>query len=153
MFADSHPHSGSRVQCGVFVESHMSNDTLIERLNNMEDIGNETYLNPIRERNAVPVVELWKLASGITGAVITLCLILMLSSSTELIRRSYFEVFWYNHHMFVIFYIGLVLHGIQGVVRFQSNVDDHDPDVCSKDVNKWEKKLLAKHSLNLLPLE
>ena len=37
-----------------FVDSHKSNDTLIQRLNIMEDIsGNEAYLNPIRDRNAV----------------------------------------------------------------------------------------------------
>ena len=36
-----------------FVDSHKSNDTLIQRLNNMEDIGNEAYLNPIRDTNAV----------------------------------------------------------------------------------------------------
>ncbi|XP_027047510.1 cytochrome b-245 heavy chain-like [Pocillopora damicornis] len=88
----------------------------------------------------VPVVELWKLAAGITGAVITLCLILMLSSATELIRRSYFEVFWYNHHLFVIFYIGLVVHGVQGIVRFQSNTDEHDPETCSKNVTSWGKE-------------
>lgn len=28
----------------------------------------------------------------------------------------------------------------RGVVRFQSNVEEHDPEVCSKDVNKWEKE-------------
>ena len=36
-----------------FVDSHKSNDTLIERLNNMRDTGNESYLNPIRDTNAV----------------------------------------------------------------------------------------------------
>ena len=36
-----------------FIDSHKSNDTLIERLNNMDDIGDEAYLNPIRNRNAV----------------------------------------------------------------------------------------------------
>lgn len=36
-----------------FVDSHKSNDALIQRLNNMEDIGSEAYLNPIRDRNAV----------------------------------------------------------------------------------------------------
>lgn len=39
-----------------FVESHASNDTLIQRLNSMEDIGDEAYLNPIRDRNAVSIV-------------------------------------------------------------------------------------------------
>ena len=36
-----------------FVDSHKSNDTLIQTLNNMEDMGNEAYLNPIRDSNAV----------------------------------------------------------------------------------------------------
>lgn len=121
-----------------FISSYKSDDRLVERLNMFEDSDNDTYLNPIRDTNAVPVVVLWKLASGVTGAVITLCLILMVSSSTELIRRSYFEVFWYSHHLFVIFYIGLILHGIEGIVRFQSNVEDHDPEVCSKNLTAWE---------------
>lgn len=123
-----------------FIDSHASKDELVQRLNSFEDQGSESYLNPIRDANAVPVVELWKLAAGITGAVITLCLILMLSSATELIRRSYFEVFWYNHHLFVIFYIGLVVHGIQGVVRFQQNIDEHDPEICHKNLTMWGKE-------------
>jgi NADPH oxidase len=49
--------------------------------------------------------------AGITGVIITLCLILIITSSMEVIRRSYFEVFWYTHHLFVIFFIGLVIHG------------------------------------------
>ncbi|XP_032235205.2 cytochrome b-245 heavy chain isoform X1 [Nematostella vectensis] len=100
------------------------------KLCQLEDVGNETYINPIRDPNADPITVLWTIVSGVTGAVITLGLILMLSSSTELIRRSYFEVFWFNHHCFVIFYIGLVLHGVQGIIRYQSNVDKHDPEIC-----------------------
>lgn len=49
--------------------------------------------------------------AGLTGVVITLALILIITSSTKTIRRSYFEVFWYTHHLFVIFFIGLVIHG------------------------------------------
>lgn len=26
----------------------------------------------------------------------------------------------------------------RGIVRFQSNVEDHDPEVCSKNVTEWE---------------
>lgn len=51
--------------------------------------------------------------AGITGVVITLCLILIITSSTKTIRRSYFEVFWYTHHLFVIFFIGLAIHGAE----------------------------------------
>lgn len=49
---------------------------------------------------------------GLTGVIITLALILMITSSTEFIRRNYFEVFWYTHHLFLVYFAGLVIHGI-----------------------------------------
>ncbi|WP_459806240.1 ferric reductase-like transmembrane domain-containing protein, partial [Herbidospora sp. RD11066] len=48
--------------------------------------------------------------AGVTGVIMTLCLILMVSSATEFIRRSYFETFWFTHHLFVIFFGCLVVH-------------------------------------------
>ncbi|KAJ8313619.1 hypothetical protein KUTeg_008180, partial [Tegillarca granosa] len=77
-----------------------------------------------------PIKEGLQTIAGISGVVITLALIVMVSSSTELIRRCYFEIFWFTHHLFVIFFIGLVVHGIhiwKGIVRSQSNIDVHDP--------------------------
>lgn len=56
--------------------------------------------------------------AGLTGVIITLALILIITSSTKTIRRSYFEVFWYTHHLFVIFFIGLVIHGAGWVFAF-----------------------------------
>lgn len=50
--------------------------------------------------------------AGVTGVVITVALILIITSSTELIRRSCYEVFWYTHHLFVVFFIGLIIHGM-----------------------------------------
>lgn len=59
-----------------------------------------------------PTYVMFTTIAGLTGVVITLALILMITSSMEVIRRSYYEVFWFTHHLFVIFFIGLVLHGI-----------------------------------------
>lgn len=58
-----------------------------------------------------PTIVMFTTIAGLTGVVITLALILIITSSMEVIRRSYFEVFWYTHHLFVIFFIGLVFHG------------------------------------------
>lgn len=58
-----------------------------------------------------PTIVMFTTIAGVTGVVITLALIIIISSSMEVIRRSYFEVFWYTHHLFVIFFIGLVFHG------------------------------------------
>uniref|UniRef100_A0A8C1QUL4 NADPH oxidase 1 n=2 Tax=Cyprinus carpio TaxID=7962 RepID=A0A8C1QUL4_CYPCA len=65
---------------------------------------NTTYLNP------TPTILVFTTIAGLTGVVITLALILMITSSMEVIRRSYFEVFWYTHHLFIVFFAGLVFH-------------------------------------------
>lgn len=58
-----------------------------------------------------PTIVMFTTVAGLTGVAITLALILIITSSMEVIRRSYFEVFWYTHHLFIIFFIGLVFHG------------------------------------------
>lgn len=127
------------------VESWHNKDGIDQILSHLEDDTNKntTWINPIRSQavriraEANPVVEAFKTLPGITGVIITLCLILMVSSSTELIRRSYFEVFWYTHHLFIIFFFGLAVHGTGGVLRLQTNLDDHKPEEC-EDVSKWK---------------
>uniref|UniRef100_A0A8C4DKW3 NADPH oxidase 2 n=1 Tax=Dicentrarchus labrax TaxID=13489 RepID=A0A8C4DKW3_DICLA len=72
---------------------------------------NASFLNPIRSNETNPTIVMFTTIAGLTGVAITLALILIITSSMEVIRRSYFEVFWYTHHLFVIFFIGLVFHG------------------------------------------
>uniref|UniRef100_A0A665U7W7 FAD-binding FR-type domain-containing protein n=1 Tax=Echeneis naucrates TaxID=173247 RepID=A0A665U7W7_ECHNA len=87
-------------------------DKLSTALSALEDEGNTTYLNPIRKTDIqIPTYFVFTTIAGLTGVIITLALILIITSSMEVIRRSYFEVFWYTHHLFVIFFIGLVIHG------------------------------------------
>uniref|UniRef100_A0A8C4Y4J5 NADPH oxidase 1 n=1 Tax=Gopherus evgoodei TaxID=1825980 RepID=A0A8C4Y4J5_9SAUR len=76
---------------------------------------------------------------GLTGVIITLALILMVTSSMEFIRRSYFEVFWYTHHLFIIYFAGLVIHGIAGLVRGQTaeSLNKHNPEHCAQDPRYW----------------
>ncbi|KAF6389869.1 cytochrome b-245 beta chain [Rhinolophus ferrumequinum] len=113
----------------------------------LSDIGDkpgETYLNFARDRIKNPAgglyVAVTRLA-GITGIVITLCLILIITSSTKTIRRSYFEVFWYTHHLFVIFFIGLAIHGAERIVRGQTpkSLDEHNPKLCYQNISDWGK--------------
>lgn len=89
-----------------------------------------TWVNPIRVSNPDATKELFKTVAGISGVIITLALILILSSSTEIIRRSYFELFWYTHHLFIIFFIGFVVHGTQMIIRKQTNLEAHPPKIC-----------------------
>ncbi|XP_065648729.1 cytochrome b-245 heavy chain isoform X2 [Hydra vulgaris] len=120
----------------TLVSSWKSKDLSIQYLNNLDDnVRNQTRLNPIRGADLDPISELLKTVAGLTGIVITIALIMMVSSSTELIRRSYFEVFWFTHHLFVVFFVLLVFHGFGNLVRSQNNVAQNNPEKCIKDFN------------------
>ncbi|XP_045195343.2 cytochrome b-245 heavy chain-like isoform X1 [Mercenaria mercenaria] len=111
---------------------------LLSALSNLDD-GNpyETYINPVRDSTEDPSLFVVKTVAGTSGIVATLALIIMVSSSTEVIRRSYFELFWFTHHLFVLFFIGICVHGLQGIVRGQTNTDVHDPEVCQDKYDDW----------------
>ncbi|CAI9738164.1 cytochrome b-245 heavy chain-like [Octopus vulgaris] len=98
------------------------------------------YINPVRSAHSNPIYEMFIMLPGVSGAIITFALIIMFTSSTHLIRRSYFEVFWITHHLYIIYFIGLIVHGFQGVVRKQSNIDEHDPELCATLYNDWGNK-------------
>ncbi|KAL2087776.1 hypothetical protein ACEWY4_016604 [Coilia grayii] len=102
---------------------------------------NHSFLNPIRSNETTPTIVMFTTIAGLTGVVITLALILIITSSMEVIRRSYFEVFWYTHHLFVVFFIGLVLHGVGRIVRGQTkdDVKDNNPLKCAAHFEEWGK--------------
>ncbi|CAI8022396.1 Cytochrome b-245 heavy chain, partial [Geodia barretti] len=79
-----------------------------------------------------PITICFVTAAGITGHIITIALFLMVTSSLEFIRRSYFEVFWYTHHLFIVFLVGLAFHQFQRLLPVQTNIADHDPQNCSQ---------------------
>nr|XP_035955956.1 cytochrome b-245 heavy chain-like [Halichoerus grypus] len=121
-----------------------NSDSYSIALSNLGDKPGESYLNFARKKIPNPegglYVAVTRLA-GITGIVITLCLILIITSSTKTIRRSYFEVFWYTHHLFVIFFIGLAIHGAERIVRGQTpqSLKEHKPEQCDRDPSDWGK--------------
>ncbi|KAJ6663254.1 hypothetical protein lerEdw1_010390, partial [Lerista edwardsae] len=99
----------------------------------------ELWLNPIQSNTTTPLHVTFTTIPGLTGVIITLALILMVTSSTEFIRRSYFEVFWYTHHLFVIYFVGLVIHGIAGIVRGQTaqSLEHYDLEYCRQHPEDW----------------
>lgn len=117
-------------------------------LRTLSSLGNSSrggsFLNPIRSQNTDPILATLQFLAGVSGIVITLALILMVSSATELIRRSYFEVFWFTHHLFVLFFIGLVVHGFEGIVRRQSNIAQHNPLQCYRNHTQWGRSQLPE---------
>ncbi|XP_075904775.1 NADPH oxidase 2 isoform X2 [Nelusetta ayraudi] len=100
---------------------------------------NASFLNPIRSNETNPTITMFTTIAGLTGVAITLALILIITSSMEVIRRSYFEVFWYTHHLFIIFFIGLVFHGFGRIVRGQTatSLENDPPSVCANQFEDW----------------
>ncbi|KAM4795463.1 NADPH oxidase 2 [Rhinophrynus dorsalis] len=118
------------------------NGTIQDVLTAIGDRDNERYLNFVRSKVPNPVGGInvaFTFLAGLTGVVITLALILIITSSTKIIRRSYFEVFWFTHHLFVVFFIGLVIHGAGRIVRGQTytSLENHPPERCEHNFTEW----------------
>jgi predicted ferric reductase len=68
-----------------------------------------------------PPIHISKLAfttiSGSTGHIVLLIMVLMYSSAVESIRRPMFEIFWFTHHLFILYYGLLSFHGAEGVLE------------------------------------
>uniref|UniRef100_A0A8C4SNZ6 NADPH oxidase 1 n=1 Tax=Erpetoichthys calabaricus TaxID=27687 RepID=A0A8C4SNZ6_ERPCA len=114
-------------------------DVLSTELSEIGDKPNESFLNPIRSTNTTPTHVAFITIAGLTGVIITLALILMITSSMEVIRRSYYEVFWYTHHLFIIFFAGLVFHGAGRIVRSQTeeSMEHHNYVYCANRSLDW----------------
>ncbi|ELK09920.1 NADPH oxidase 3 [Pteropus alecto] len=109
-------------------------------LSQLGDAPNESYLNPIRAFHANPTTELLTTIAGITGLVISLALILIVTSSTEFIRQTSYELFWYTHHIFIIFFISLAIHGAGRMVRGQTpeSLLLHNITFCRDHYAEWK---------------
>ncbi|KYO38164.1 NADPH oxidase 1 isoform X1 [Alligator mississippiensis] len=103
-------------------------------LSDLHQDGSDKWLNPIHSNSTTPAYVTFTSIPGLTGVIITVALILMVTSSMEFIRRSYFEVFWYTHHLFIIYFAGLVIHGIAGLVRGQTeeSLKKYSPQRCAQ---------------------
>ena len=120
-------------------ESRNSPDELLAALNNLTDdpVNGGTYLNPIPDGDINYIASVFRLFGGWTGIVITLALLWIVTSAQEAIRRSFFELFWITHHLFVIFFAFLFVHGIGRQIRGQTNVVEHNPSNCSDSPATW----------------
>lgn len=56
-------------------------------------------------------------AGGITGHIMCLCMLLMYTTAHHKIRQQSFETFWYTHHLFIPFLLGLYTHATGCFVR------------------------------------
>lgn len=122
-----------------FYDAAISKNTTLEGMLSSIDDG---WVNPVRSEKQIQLYICFTTIAGVTGVVITLALILMITSSTEFIRRCYFEVFWYTHHLFVIFFAGLLIHGVGRIVRGQTpdSMKHNNYDSCHDKFGTWKVK-------------
>lgn len=60
-------------------------------------------------------------AGGITGHIMLLCMLLMYTTAHHRIRQQSFETFWYTHHLFIPFLLGMYTHATGCFVRDTTN--------------------------------
>jgi hypothetical protein len=53
----------------------------------------------------------WQGTDFLTGAIISLAMFFIYSAAPNAVRHSNFEIFFYNHHWFVVFFLMLFIHG------------------------------------------
>ena len=75
--------------------------------------------NQIRPETAVQIH--YTQAGGITGHIMLLCMLLMYTSAHHRIRQQSFETFWYTHHLFIPFLLGMYTHATNCFVRDTKN--------------------------------
>jgi NADPH oxidase len=56
-------------------------------------------------------------AGGITGHTMLLIMLLIYTTAHHRIRQQSFETFWYTHHLFIPFFIGMYTHATSCFVR------------------------------------
>ncbi|KAM6171949.1 NADPH oxidase 4 isoform 1-T1 [Erethizon dorsatum] len=136
---------------GVHVAAHLVN-ALNFSVNYSEDF---VELNAGRYRDEDPRKLLFTTVPGLTGVCMVVVLFLMTTASTYAIRVSNYDIFWYTHNLFFVFYMLLMLHVSGGLLKYQTNLDTHPPGCIflnqthSQDVSLPE--LLSEHFHEPLP--
>lgn len=89
------------------------------------DSSDETYA-PLRQyfgETKPTYLALVRGVEGVTGVIMVVCMLIAFTLATRWFRRSLvklpkpfdkltgFNAFWYSHHLFIIVYISLVIHG------------------------------------------
>uniref|UniRef100_A0A670HUR3 NADPH oxidase 4 n=1 Tax=Podarcis muralis TaxID=64176 RepID=A0A670HUR3_PODMU len=96
---------------------------------------------------------------GLTGVLMVLVLFLMSTASTYAIRVSDYDIFWYTHNLFFVFYFLLMLHVSGGVLKYQTNLKEHPPGCLNPNATIQEdrqfaagfEKLPSENALEPLP--
>nr|XP_057936309.1 NADPH oxidase 4 [Doryrhamphus excisus] len=77
---------------------------------------------------------------GVTGVLLVLILFLMFTSSSYCVRIYNYEIFWYTHNLFIVFYIILMVHMVGGALKYQTNIEAHPPGCLRANQSSTEQQ-------------
>ncbi|XP_034023644.1 NADPH oxidase 4 [Thalassophryne amazonica] len=97
-------------------------------------------LNLARYRGEDPRLIILTTIPGVTGVLLVLILFLMFTASSYAVRVSSYEIFWYTHNLFIVFYVILMVHMVGGALRYQTNVEAHPPGCVKAHQNSTEQQ-------------
>uniref|UniRef100_A0A3P8WXN3 NADPH oxidase 4 n=1 Tax=Cynoglossus semilaevis TaxID=244447 RepID=A0A3P8WXN3_CYNSE len=102
-------------------------------------------LNLARYRGEDPKLIILTTIPGVTGLLLVLILSLMFMSSSYCVRVSNYEIFWYTHNLFIVFYIILMVHMIGGALKYQTNIEAHPPGCFRTNQSNMEDQSDEPH--------
>lgn len=124
--------------CHVAIHSHSHLGTLCQvrhlQLLNLSDADHTSFFN-VERTQVRPQIALqihYTEAGGITGHIMLLCMLLIYTTAHHRIRQQSFETFWYTHHLFIPFLLGMYTHATNCFVR-----DSAKPFSPFDDTNFW----------------
>uniref|UniRef100_UPI0037E9870E NADPH oxidase 4 n=1 Tax=Semicossyphus pulcher TaxID=241346 RepID=UPI0037E9870E len=97
-------------------------------------------LNLARYRGEDPKLIILTTMPGVTGVLLVLILFLMFTSSSYCVRVSNYEIFWYTHNLFIVFYIILMVHMVGGALKYQTNLEAHPPGCLRANQSSTEQQ-------------
>lgn len=96
---------------GHFFNYHTLSSTSLDLLALMNKQGIKPAANPLAFNL------MYTTLPGATGVLVTLCMVLMYSSAIKYVRGPMFNVFWYTHHLFIIYFGLLCVHGASATLE------------------------------------
>ncbi|KAF3847845.1 hypothetical protein F7725_020873 [Dissostichus mawsoni] len=97
-------------------------------------------LNLARYRGEDPKLIILTTIPGVTGVLLVLILFLMFTSSSYCVRLSNYEIFWYTHNLFIVFYVILMVHMVGGALKYQTNLEGHPPGCLRANQSSTEQQ-------------
>ncbi|XP_037869336.1 NADPH oxidase 4 isoform X2 [Bombyx mori] len=96
---------------------------------------------------------LWLLLSvaGITGVSMLLIVLGMSATSTRVVRRNMYNVFWYTHQLYLMFMVLLIVHPLSGVLK--EEVVNSEASLYSSHIDPWSNNVTSEAIPKFAPIQ